>query len=40
MSKLFGFFQGDLRPDPTKPRGDLKNPEGLPACPRGFSNPR
>ena len=21
MSKLFGFFLGDLRPDPPKPRG-------------------
>ena len=30
LGKLFGFFLGDLRPDPPKPRGDLKNPEGMP----------
>ena len=29
LYKLFGFFLGDLRPDPPKPRGDLKNPEGM-----------
>ena len=43
MSKLFGFFQGDLRPDPPKPRGDFeKTPRALrwargpAACPRDF----
>ena len=30
-NKLFGFFLGDLRTDPQKPRGDFKkNPEGPP----------
>ena len=32
--RLFGFFGGDLRPDPPKPGGDLKNPEGTLAGPR------
>ena len=34
MYKLFWFFQGDLRPDPPKPRGDFKTPEGKLAGPR------
>ena len=34
LYKLFRFFLGDLRPDPPKPRGDLKIPEGM-AGPRG-----
>ena len=34
LYKLFGFFQGNLRPDPPKPRGDFKIPEGTLAGPR------
>ena len=36
---LFGFFVGDLRQIPLSPVGDLKNPSGTLAGPRGFSNP-
>ena len=34
-----GFFCGYLRQFPLSPAGDLKNPSGTLAGPRGFSNP-
>ena len=36
---LFGFLRGYLRQIPLSPIGDLKNPSGTLAGPRGFSNP-
>ena len=35
MYRKFGFFRGNLRTDPPKPRGDFDNPEGNPPGPRG-----
>ena len=41
MYKLFGFFLGDLRPDPPKPRGDFKKTPRARGVPEGFFlNPR
>ena len=40
MYRKFGFFGGNLRTNPPKPRGDFENPEGPAGCPRDFQNPR
>ena len=34
MYRKFGFFGGNLRTNPPKPRGDFENPEGNPPGPR------